>query len=135
MPAHLIGLKEIPMQSFLRETRMYKSIDFDNDKSKTNWTLVTVILAASVLCTIAVVWLISRKVKCYQLNQIIGKRWANSHDLKGVNVKHSPSDGEDIEMSAILKEQNVIDDLEGQQTSFKRTDATLAWAQSPKMST
>ena len=66
--------------------------------------------------------------ECSQMNRIIGKCWANNHDFERVNVKHSPSDGEDVEMSAILKEQNGVDDLEGQQTSFKRTDATLAWA-------
>ena len=68
LPSHLLGLKEIPMQSFLRETGLYKSINFDNDKGKTNWTLVTVILIASVLSTIVIGWLISRKVKCYQVN-------------------------------------------------------------------
>ena len=58
--------------------------------------------------------------------EIIGKHLTNDHDFERVNDKHSPSDGEDIEMSAILNEQNVIDELEGRQTSFKRTDATLA---------
>ena len=66
--------------------------------------------------------------KCNQMYRIIGRRWANNHYFERVNVKHSPSDGEDVEMSAILKEQNGVDDLEGQQTAFKRTDATLAWA-------
>ena len=50
-------------------------------------------------------------------------------------MKHSSSSGEDIEMPAFLKERNVSDELEGQQTSFKQTVATLAWAQGPKMST
>ena len=134
LPSHLLGLKEIPMRNFLHETGLYKSINFDNDKSKTYWTLVTVILIASVLSTIVIVWLISRKAKCYQVNQINGKPWANSHDLERVNVKQSPSNSEDIELS-VLKEQHVSDKLEGQQTSFKRTDPTLAWAQGPKMST
>ena len=62
------------------------------------------------------------------MNCIIGKHWANNHDFERVNVKHSPSDDEDVEMFPILKEQNGVDDLEGQQTSFKRTDATLTWA-------
>ena len=60
------------------------------------------------------------------MNSIIGKRWANNHDFERVNVKHSPSEGEEVEMSVIMKKQNSVD--EGQQTSFKRTDATLAWA-------
>ena len=128
LPSHLLDLKEIPMQNFLRETGIYKSVNVDNVKSSTNWTVVAIISIASVLCIIIIVWFMLRKFKCIQMNRIIGKRWANNHDFERVNVKHSPSDGEDVEMSAILKEQNGVDDLEGQQTSFKRTDATLAWA-------
>ena len=128
LPSHLLDLKEIPMQNFLRETGIYKSVNVDDVKSSTNWTVVAIISIASVLCIIIIVWFMLRKFKCVQMNRIIGKRWANDHDFERVNVKHSPSDGEDVEMSAILKEQNGVDDLEGQQTSFKRTDATLAWA-------
>ena len=128
LPSHLLDLKEIPMQNFLRETGIYKSVNVDNVKSSTNWTVVAIISIASVLCIIIIVWFMLRKFKCVQMNRIIGKCWANNHDFERVNVKHSPSDGEDVEMSAILKEQNGVDDLEGQQTSFKRTDATLAWA-------
>ena len=128
LPSHLLDLKEIPMQNFLRETGIYKSVNVDDVKSSTNWTVVAIISIASVLCIIIIVWFMLRKFKCSQMNRIIGKRWANNHDFERVNVKHSPSDGEDVEMSAILKEQNGVDDLEGQQTSFKRTDATLAWA-------
>ena len=128
LPSHLLDLKEIPMQNFLRETGIYKSVNVDNIKSSTNWTVVAIISIASVLCIIIIVWFMLRKFKCSQMNRIIGKRWADNHDFERVNVKHSPSDGEDVEMSAILKEQNGVDDLEGQQTSFKRTDATLAWA-------
>ena len=127
-PSHLLDLKEIPMQNFLRETGIYKSVNVDNVKSSTNWTVVAIISIASVLCIIIIVWFMLRKFKCVQMNRIIGKRWADNHDFERVNVKLSPSDGEDVEMSAILKEQNGTDDLEGQQTSFKRTDATLAWA-------
>ena len=128
LPSHLLDLKEIPIQNFLRETGIYKSVNVDNVKSSTNWTVVAIISIASVLCIIIIVWFMLRKFKCIRMNRIIGKRWANDHDFERVNVKHSPSDGEDVEMSAILKEQNGVDDLEGQQTSFKRTDATLAWA-------
>ena len=128
LPSHLLDLKEIPMQNYLRETGIYKSVNVDNVKSSTNWTVVAIISIASVLCIIIIVWFMLCKFKCSQMNRIIGKRWANNHDFERVNVKHSPSDGEDVEMSAILKEQNGVDDLEGQQTSFKRTDATLAWA-------
>ena len=128
LPSHLLDLKEIPMQNFLHELGIYKSVNVDNVKSSTNCTIVAIISIASVLCIIIIVWFMLRKFKCIQMNRIIGKRWANNHDFERVNVKHSPSDGEDVEMSAILKERNGVDDLEGQQTSFKRTDATLAWA-------
>lgn len=127
LPSHLLGLKEIPMQSFLRETRAYKTINFDDDESSNNWTLVAVILVASVLVIIVIVWLVVRKRKCY-LNQIIGKRLANVHDLERVNVKQPPIRGEDIEMSALVEKQNDSHVLEGQ-NSFRRTDATMAWVQ------
>ena len=128
LPFHLLDLKEIPMQSLLRETVTYKSVNVDNVKSSTKWTVIAIISIASVLCIIIIVWFMLRKFKCIQMNRIIGKRWANNHNFERVNVKHSPSDREDVEMSAILKEQNGVEDLEGQQTSFKPTDATLAWA-------
>ena len=116
------------MQNFLCKTGIYKSVNVDNVKSSTNWTVVAIISIASVLCTILIVRFMLRKFKRIQINHIIGKRWANNHDFEKVNVKRSPSDGEDVEMPAILKEQDGVDDLEGQQTTFKRKDATLARA-------
>ena len=72
MPAHLTGLKEIPMQSFLRETRAYKTINFDDENTENKWTFVAVIITASVLSIIVIVWYIARKCK-YNISQIIGK--------------------------------------------------------------
>ena len=128
LPSHLSGLKEIPMQNFLRETRAYKTINFDDDESSNNWTLVAVILVASGFAIIVIVWLIVRKRKCY-LNQIIGKRLANVHDLEKVNVKQTPICGEEMEMSALVEKRNDSNVSEGQK-SFRRTDATMAWGQS-----
>lgn len=128
LPSHLSGLKEIPMQNFLRETRAYKTINFDDDESSNNWTLVAVILVASGFAIIVIVWLIVRKRKCY-LNQIIGKRLANVHDLEKVNVKQTPICGEEMEMSALVEKRNDSNVSEGQK-SFRRTDATMAWVQS-----
>ena len=128
LPSHLSGLKEIPMQNFLRETRAYKTINFDDDESSNNWTLVAVILVASGFAIIVIVWLIVRKRKCY-LNQIIGKRLANVHDLEKVNVKRTPICGEEMEMSALVEKRNDSNVSEGQK-SFRRTDATMAWVQS-----
>ena len=53
MPSHLSGLKEIPMQSFLRETRAYKRVKVDDIQSNYNWTFVAIIIVASALavCT------------------------------------------------------------------------------------
>ena len=116
------------MQNFLRETRAYKTINFDDDESSNNWTLVAVILVASGFAIIVIVWLIVRKRKCY-LNQIIGKRLANVHDLEKVNVKQTPICGEEIEMSALVEKRNDSNVSEGQK-SFRRTDATMAWVQS-----
>ena len=42
LPSHLLDLKEIPMQNFLRETGIYKSVKVDNVKSSTNWTVVAI---------------------------------------------------------------------------------------------
>ena len=39
------------MKLSFNETEVYKSINFDNDESKTNWTLVTFILISSVPST------------------------------------------------------------------------------------
>ena len=124
LPSHLSGLKEIPMQNFLRETRAYKTINFDDDESSNNWTLVAVILVASGFAIIVIIWLIVRKRKCY-LNQIIGKRLANVHDLEKVNVKQTPICGEEMEMSALVEKRNDSNVSEGQK-SFRRTDATMA---------
>ena len=100
LPYHLSGLKEIPMQSFLRETRAYKTVNVDDNQNNNSWTFVAIIIAVSALAVIVIVWLMTRKHNCY-LTQIIGKRQANMHDLEGVNVKQTPSNGKDIEMSAL----------------------------------
>ena len=71
-----------------------------------------------------VVWLIARKCNCY-LNQIIGKRQANVYDLEKESVKQTPSHGEDTEMSTLIEERNV-NNSEGQQNFFRRTDAVGA---------
>ena len=60
------------------------------------------------------------------LNQIIGRRLANVHDSEREDAKQSPS-SDDIEMSTMVNSKIVHNDSEGQSTSFKRTDAMLAW--------
>ena len=132
LPSHLSGLKEIPMQNFLRETHAYKTINIDNNQTSQNWTFVTVSIIVSTLFILIIVWLIARKTNC-TLTQIIGKRLANRYDLKRVNVKQTPSSGEDVEMSALIEDRSVSNTSEGQQKSFRQTstntstNATLAW--------
>ena len=125
LPSHLSGLKEIPMQSFLREARAYKTVNVNDNQNNSSWTFVAIIIVASAFAVIVIVWLIAWKHNCY-LTQIIGKRQANMHDLESVNVKQTPSNGEDIEMSAFIEQRNVVNSSEGQQNPFRRTDE--AWS-------
>ena len=60
------------------------------------------------------------------LNQIIGLKLANIHGSEREEAKQSPS-FEDIEMSTMVNSKIVHNDPEGQSTSFKRTDAMMAW--------
>ena len=45
------------------------------------------------------------------------------HDLESVNVKQT---------SALIEQRNVVNSSEGQQNSFRRTDALAAWTQCQK---
>ena len=128
LPSHLSAFKEIPMQSFLRETRAYKTFNVDNNQNNTSCTFVAIIIFASALAVTVIVWLIAGKRICY-LTQIIGKRQANINDLESAYVKQTPSSDEDIEMSALTEQRNVVNSSEGQQNSFRRTDALMAWTQ------
>ena len=131
LSSHLSGLKEISMQNYLRETRAYKTVNVDDNQNNSSWTFVAIIIVASALVVIVIAWIIARKCNCY-LTQIIGKRQANMHDLENINVKQTPSNGEDIEMSALIEQRNVVNSSEGQQNSFWRTDALAAWTQCQK---
>ena len=65
------------------------------------------------------------------MNQIVGKRLTNDHDLEIVNVKRSSSYGEEeIEMSALLHDRTVSNRSDGQENEnpFRQTDAMLAFA-------
>ena len=120
------------MQNFLRETHAYKTVNIDDSQINHNWTFVTVTIIVSTLFILIIVWLITRKTNC-TLTQIIGKWLANRYDLKRVNVKQTPSSGEDVEMSALIEDRSVSNTSEGQQKSFRQTstntstNATLAW--------
>ena len=58
LPSHLSGLKEIPMQNFLRETHAYKTINIDDSQNNHNWTFVTVSIIVSTMFILVIVWLI-----------------------------------------------------------------------------
>ena len=124
LPSYLLGLKEIPMQSFIHGMKTYKNVNV-NDNTKTSWILVVIILITSVVIVITLMCIIRHKCIC--------KRLSDGHDLGDVNVKRSSSNdvGEQIEMSALIETQNVSHCSEGR-NSFKRTDASLAWAPSQK---
>ena len=112
------------MQTFLRETRAYKTVKFDDNQNDNSWTFVAIIIVASALAVIVIVWLIARKRNCY-LTLIICKRQANVHDLLKVNVKIMPSSGEDIEMSALIEERNVVNNSERQHSKKISNDQEL----------
>ena len=119
------------MHSFLRETRAYKTVNVDDNQNNSSWTFVAIIIVASALAVIVIVWLIAWKLNCY-LTQISGKSQANMHDLESVNVKQTPSNGKDIEMSALIEQRNVVNSSEGQPNSSRQTDALAAWTQCQK---
>ena len=79
LPFHLSGLKQIPLQSLFHEMRAFESVNFDYSRNNFNWTIVTVISIASVCFISIIAWFQRYKVKC--LNQIVGKRFTNDHDL------------------------------------------------------
>ena len=124
MPPHLLGLKEIPVQSLLSETRHYRPIIFDENKYRSDWVTVMIISVASTIVLFIIVWIILRKRQ--YICQIIGKRGASMHDSERVSVSRSPTPG-DVELSTLVEEHNVNDIGEGRK-SFKWTDATAAWA-------
>ena len=120
LPSYLMGLKEIPMQSFIHWMKTYKAVNV-NDNAETSWLLIVIILIMSVIIVITLMCIIRQKSKM-NFCQSIGKRLANGHDLGDVNIKRSPSNdtGEQIEMSALIETQNVNNSSEGH-NSFKRT--------------
>ena len=62
---HFQFLKEIPMQSFLRETRAYKTVNVDDNQNINNWTFVAIIIVVSALAVIVIVWIMAWKRNCY----------------------------------------------------------------------
>ena len=128
LPSHLIGMREIPMQSFLRETKAYKMVDVDIKPHSSSWTISAVSLAASIIVIFIIICWVLRKGKCF-LNQIIGKRETTRYDLEGVNVKQAPTNGEQVEMSVLQEEGSVNHAFEGQRNTFRRTDAAMVWVQ------
>ena len=51
-PSHLSGLKQIPFQSLFHEMRAFEFVNFDYSRNDFNWTIVTVILIASVCLSV-----------------------------------------------------------------------------------
>ena len=116
------------MQSFLWETMAYKMVNIDNKQHSSSWSISAVSLAASIFVLIIIIWLVIGKGKCF-LTQIIGERKTTRYDLKGLNVKQAPTNGEQVEMSIFSEEGNVNNVFEGKQNAFRRTDAAMTWVQ------
>ena len=131
LPSHLVRLKETPLQNFLHETSAYyKPIDIDDDQTGYNWTLVTMAIIVAFFIVVIIILLRLRTNKCYCRNKINGRQFANVHDLEGGEAKLSPpSSGEDIELSIIANPRDVSNESESGLSSFRRTDAMLAWRQ------
>ena len=124
LPPHLLGLKEIPVQSLLSEARYCRPIILDENKYGSNWVTVMIISVASTVVLFVTVWIILRKRQC--IYQIIGKRGASMHDSERASVSRSPNP-DDVELSTLVEEHNASDVGEGRK-SFKWTDAAAAWA-------
>ena len=121
LPPHLANLTETPMQNFLHEVSMYEDTDFGTCKiDNVNWTIVGLLVGATVVFMIIIVWVLKHRMQCKPLHRSVGKHLANVHDLEGVNEKQSPSTAEDIEMSVVKNRQTVNNGDEEQQI-FKRT--------------
>ena len=89
LSSHLSGLQEIPMQSFLSETKAYNTVHVNDDRNNTNKTFVAIIIITSALAVIVIVWIIARKCNCY-LAQVTGKSLTNVHDLEKANYIRLP---------------------------------------------
>ena len=78
------SLKEIPMQSFIHGIKSYKTVNVNND-DEISWSLIVIILIASVVSVITLICMIRHRSKLH-FCQAIGKRLANEHDLRNVNA-------------------------------------------------
>ena len=127
IPSHLIGLKEIPVECFVRGANNYEAVIIDNKNDKIWKVTLFIIITVIILLIIIIICLRIRGRKC--LRQIICKKWANVHDCDA-NVKQSPAHGAggDVEMSVLLEDRNVNHEPEGQVKTLRQTDAMLAWA-------
>lgn len=125
LPSHLTGLKEIPIEGFLREMRAYKKV---NIEKKQTWTFTTIIIVTVSVITfiVAIVCIVMRKCN---FSHLICKRLANVHEHEITVTKQSPSNdaGEDIEMSVTRDSGNVHNISEGQSNPLRQIDATMAW--------
>ena len=127
IPSRLTGLKEIPIESFVRSANNYEAVIVDNKDNKIWKIALFIIIVVIVLLIFIIICLRIRGQKC--LRQIIGKKWANVHDYDA-NVKQSPAHvaGGDVEMSVLLEDRNVNHEPGGQVKTLRQTDAMLAWA-------
>ena len=126
IPLHILQLKEIPMQTFIRETRHLPTV---NIKRKTFWTFTNVVLIIlfATIGVIIVMYIIKFKLKSYHsfcLKRTVGERET------AITVLKLPT--KDVE------EESVPHNSGGGSTTYKdktflgQTDAVMAW---PKVGT
>ena len=80
IPSRLTGLKEIPIERFVRGTNNYEAVIVDNKDDKV-WKVTLFIIIAVILLLILIIICLRIRGRNY-LRQIIGKKWANVHDCK-----------------------------------------------------
>ena len=62
LTSHLLGMKGILMQSFLRETKAFKMVNIDTKQHSSSWTISAVSPAASIFVLIIIIWWVIKKV-------------------------------------------------------------------------
>lgn len=126
IPSHLLQLKEIPMQTFIHETRHLPTV---NIKHKTFWTFTNVflIILFATIGVIIVMYIIKFKLKTY--HSFCSKRTVDERET-AVTVLKLPT--KDVEEESVPHNSGGGSTTYKDQTFLGQTDAVMAW---PKVGT
>ena len=121
IPSHLLQLREIPMQTFIHETRHLPSV---NIKHKTFWTFTNVVLIILFVTigVIMVMYIIKFKLKSYHsfcLKRTVGERET------AVTVLKLPT--KDVDEESVPHNSGGGSTTHKDQTFLGQTDAVMAW--------